>query len=254
MQATRRDVVKSSGAAVMAPPAFLGLGSHPPPRDRYDVPPTGDVTLEYDEAFLKKHRPAFVASPTTRSQYRGLYGYKASAEAYDYDVACYWSQLTHQDDETLWGVSTPAVHLGDHEPVYVFVSPETGASEHVVPTVYHHIAIKNDDAENFQFVAHETSEATHPVLRIVDGYHHYNPIESDAWAIENYELKDWTAVEQTWADHDFYKKMYDAAVRNPAVMLERPAWWDDGTLDYFAARQWYRLGRGGADQTEDIRT
>lgn len=251
MQATRRSVLKSSGAAVVAPPAFLGFGDSPPPQDRYDVPPTGDVTLEYDEAFLQRHRPAFVTSWETRQQYRGLYGYKATADEYDYDVACYWSQLTHQNDASLWGVTTPAVHLGDHEPIYNFISKETGESEHVVPTVYHHIGIKNDSASRFQYVSHHAGEATHPVVRIVDGYHHYKPVESENWAVENFELKDWTAVEPTWADHDFYARTYNPAVRNPEVMLERPAWWDDGTTDYWLARQWYRLGRGGADDAED---
>lgn len=252
MSATRRDVVKSAGG-IVATPIFLGWGSQPPPQDRYDVPPTADVTLEYDEAFLRRHRPAFVASQETRMQYRGLYGYKATAEEYDYDVACYWSQLTHQDDASLWGVSTPGVHLGDHEPIYNFVDPETGESAYVVPTVYHHIATKNDAASNYQFVAHEAGDPTHPVVRIVDGYHHYAAVGSDNWTIDNYELKDWLAVEETWADYDFYAKTYNAAVKNPAVMLSRPAWWDDGTFDYWSARQWYRLGRGGADQAEEIR-
>jgi len=52
-----------------------------------------------------------------------LYGYVARSNEYETDMLCYWAQLTHQDG--LPGVRADS-HLGDHDPIFVFVDSESG--------------------------------------------------------------------------------------------------------------------------------
>ena len=214
-----------------------------------EIEPVSGVTLSYDESFLKRHRPVFVASYETRRQYKGLYGYKATSPDYDYDVACYWSQLTHQDGLPFVNKDT---HLGDHEPLFCYVNPDTGETEYVAMTVYHHIANDQQARENFHWAAYETDEETHPVIQIVDGWHHYKAVESSSWAVGNFPLRDFVAVRETWKDNGFYNRTHDRAVDDPMVMRHRSSWWADGTLDGEIARFWHRLGFGGAETADPV--
>lgn len=207
------------------------------------------VTLEFDKAFLRKHRPVFVSTRETRQQYKGLYGYKATSDEYDYDYAYYWSQLTHQ--EGLLFVSKDT-HLGDHEPLICCVSKDSGELESVIWTEYHHFAAEQP-ADALQVVSSATNEKTHPVFEIDTNWHNYYDVESDDWSLGDFELKNWIDVRDSWRDNGFYEETSAKAIEDPETMQTRDTWWADGTSDKRFALLWRRLGRGGADRADNLR-
>lgn len=212
------------------------------------------LTHTYDEDFLKRYRPVFVAERQVVQRYMGLFGYRIQSPQYDYDYAYYWSQLTHQ--EGLPFVSADS-KIGDHEPLICVVDKSSGELERVVWTNYHHYAGRAD-AENIQVVADETNIPTHPVFEIDPRWHNYYTSSSENWGRSPFPLRNWLAVRDRWIQNDFYEDTDAGAIEDPEVMDTAPAgdqrekWWADGTWDARAARIWALIGAGGINRAEHL--
>lgn len=198
------------------------------------------VTLEYDEEWLRTYRPAFLMDYETRQRSNAVYAYKATSEEYEYDWACYWHRMSHQDGASLIGVDA---HLYDHEPVYVAVDGD-GDAERAVYTYYHHFAsqVEQPALQDLLIDSEETRE-THIALEIIDPWHHYNaaPNTEISDLTLDYEFEDWTAAVDTWEDRGVFEATSGSAVYDPASMWERDSWWDESTTDYRFASLWHGL-------------
>ncbi|AUX09274.1 hypothetical protein AArcSl_1645 [Halalkaliarchaeum desulfuricum] len=234
---SRRELLAGTAAALAG---TIGLSSAGAAVDYEGVP--DDVELTFDEEWLERYQPALIKSSDGRRRSVGLFAYRATKEDTDTEVACYWHRLTHQDGLPLIGSDG---HLYDHEPAYVFV--EDGAVEEVVFTGYHHFASSIEgDRLHDHLVANHTSEATHPVLEVVDPWHHYDAVrasDSDEGERAFLALEDFTAAESSWRANDIWEATASEAVYDPHSMRDRDSWWDEGTFDYRMASLWRRLDR-----------
>lgn len=241
---SRRQYLASAGAAVAA---AVGLSSRASAAGVPELATPDSVTLSYDEERLRKYQPRMITSTENRPRITGLYGYIAEDSERDLTAYAYWLQLTHQSG--LPGVSQDS-HLGDHEPVYVFVDAD-GVPTSVVYSGYHHYAAAKSLGED-DLVADRAADPTHvDALRITDPYHHYlfDPAATSGFV----DLDDWLSVRDSWARNDFYAKTENAAVDDPFTMLTRDTWWADGTRDRQFALLWRFVGIGGASAADETR-
>lgn len=241
----RREFVTAAGGAVLG--AFtLGVASAEPD---YTAKPS-HVTLEFDQSALEDYQPLLVTEQNFRSRFKGMYGYVARSDEYAYDVHCYITQLTHQDG--LPGIGADS-HLGDHEPLYVYVNGD-GEPELFVYSGYHWFAseIRAGDANLTQ---DRRSDESHGNFRVIEPWHNYS--HSDDIEGTFFDLEDWPAVRDQWVDNGFYSSAAPEAFEDPITMLRRNGWWAEGTLDHRVAQIWAGLGRRvgffGGDRADDIR-
>lgn len=251
---TRRDFLRHSGAiagsAAGVTTSTIAAGDH---REGNWRAKPDNVTIEYDEEFLRTYQPRLVTTYSTRQEFIGFFGYTVRGKPYEYDVACYWAELTHQDGLTLFNfVFGPDSHLGDHEPVYVFVDKSTGEVEKVIYSTYHHFP-GEITPETGVFVQDRHQDlATHPILRVVPEWHNYSAAVGDRTGTF-FTLESWIAVRDSWKENGFYQETADEAIEDPATMQTRDAWWQKNTMDYKFGPLFARLGLRGAEQSDEIR-
>lgn len=237
MSRTRRAFLTSAAATAAS---AVAVGMTRAQETEFDP---GHVTLDWDYDWLQQYRPGFKTTYQTMQRSNGLYAYRATSEEYEFDVACYWHRLTHQDGLPLL---SPDAHNYDHEPCYVFVT-DSGGVEEVVYTHFHHFAdVLDGEQLSNALVAHETGETTHVPLEIIDPWHHY-AVRSDAaeddlvWI--DVEETEGVSFLDTWQTRGIFKSTANEAVFDPETMRERSSWWDESTRDYRIASLWFKLGQ-----------
>lgn len=220
--ATRRAVLGSIAAALTA--ALTGDASAVHGADDYDV------TFEHDKEWLETYQPAFVASYTTRTMYQGLYGAKATADDYEFDVGVFWLRLTHQ--EGLPGVPADD-HNRDHEPIYVFVDGDGAVDAHVYSEWHHSAETLSGTALQNALFADRTSDPTHVAYQVVEEWHNFVPKpEATESEREFLEVDDFTQNIDDWERNGYFEATSDEAVYDPASMRTRDTWWKKDTWDY----------------------
>ena len=238
---TRRQLLASVGAILGGTLALQGSarGQSVPELATPDA-----VSVSFDRERLKRYQPALITSEQNRPRIKGHFGYIAEHEDREMTAYAYWLQLTHQDGVP--GFSQDS-HLGDHEPIYVFVGSEGVQS--VVYSAYHHYAAEVKDPE---LAAIAADEPTHVPLEIIDPWHMFRYVPERRGSL--LDLRDWLAVRETWAKNGFYESTSNEAVDNPFVMADgRETWWDEATWDYRAAAIWRLIGWAGAGDADPTR-
>lgn len=209
------------------------------------------TTIEFDEQYLYEYQPLLRMEPSTREEHKGMYGYVARSDDHETDALCFWTQLTHQDG--LPGVSSDT-HLGDHEPIYVFVNSETGVVDEIVYSAYHWFtgsqSITNPSEE---LQTARAGEPTHPVLSVSEQWHNYS-YETDVDGAF-VELKSWPEVRDTWLRNEFYAPADVDVIEDPWQIRDSDGWWQPGTVDSWVAGAYSRvgslLGLYGADEADN---
>lgn len=201
-----------------------------------------DAEISFDEYRLRKFQPRFIMTQDARRRSQGLFGYVMESAEHDTFVCCYWHQMTHQEALPMASANS---HLGDHEPVYVFVDEDSEEVETVVYTGYHWFAaeISGEDANLSQARA---GYPTHVNLRVVDPWNHYThePDERGAFV----DIESWGSHREAWKRNGFYDPAEVESIENPWTMLDRDGWWADRSINKQMAGVWRRIGiRGGGD-------
>lgn len=205
-----------------------------------------DVTIEYDEPLLRTYQPKFHASAKTRRRSNGVYGYVTRSENRETTICYYWHQLARQDG--LPFVSADS-HLGDHEPCAVFIDEDAGEVEEIRYSAYHWLQ-GYQDGETANVTTGATSDPTHANMRVVDRWHQHAHVPEGDGAL--FSLNDWTAVRDRWINNGFYEHANPVAIENGWKLRELGGWWAEDERDALVARMWYKVGWGGADQSDGI--
>jgi len=187
----------------------------------------------------------------------GLYAHRARHPDREHDVACAWLKLSHQDGLPFIRADS---HLGDHEPIYVFVD-SSGNVERVVYTAYHHFAGELDGLQLQQSLReNEDGEPTHVQLEIINPWHHYLPRTdpSDARVtLVDVEGDDEASYLDTWQTRGIFDSTADEAIYDPWSVADRGSWWDESTWDYRVASmyrtisQWFDIGGSGDSEVPE---
>lgn len=237
MTRTRRAFLASAAATAAS---AVTLGTVSAQETAFDP---DDVTIEWDYDWLQQYRPGFKTTYQTMQRSNGLYAYRATSKEYEYDVACYWHRLTHQDGLPML---SPDSHNYDHEPCYVFVN-DSGNVEEVAYTHFHHFAdVLEGEALSNALLAHETGDTTHVPLEIISPWHHYtvrSDLSEDDLVWVDVEDTEGVSFLDTWTSRGAFESTQDETVFDPAVMRDRSSWWDESTMDYRFASIWYKLGQ-----------
>jgi len=220
-----------------------------------------ETTHSEDLEILRRYQPLLVMQAEDRKQFKFQLAYVARSEEYDTYACCYISRYIVQD-----GVGPGDSHLGDTEPVYVFVQEDTDVPTEVVFSAWHWNAA-GAFAADAALSEDRTSSATHVSLDIATPHHQYSLREDDRGVF--YDLADWHDYRQRLVDNGLYDRGEPAAFEEPWTMSAdhggRAGWWtDEGAfqagvppevnVDYALMRVWRLLGiRGAANQQEDLR-
>lgn len=209
------------------------------------------VSIAFDEQYLHEHQPMLRMSARAREEHKGLYGYVATSSEQDTDALCYWNQFTHQDGLPSVRADT---HLGDHEPIYVFVNSKTGEVEEVVYSDYHWFTgSESINSPSDQLATARTQDPTHPVLSVSAKWHNYQYAAGETGAFV--ELRSWPAVRDTWVQNGFYESADVSAIENPWEIRDLDSWWQRDSFDHRVAGVWARVGRTlgwfGAESDEE---
>lgn len=205
-----------------------------------------DAQIVFDEAKLRKYQPKLVMSRDTRRMHKGMYGYVAKSSERDTDVYCYWNQLTHQDGLPFVGQDS---HLGDHEPIFVYVNSSTGELDRIIYSAGHWYA-GEVLAENAVLTQSRASTETHASFAVDESHHHHSYTTEDGAFVS---LNSWPAVRGAWQDNEFYEPVQPEAVENPWSMLDRPHWWEDGSRDAKIVEIYRKVNIGDWDQTDQLK-
>lgn len=214
---SRRRFLGTLGASTLAGLTFTGTVAG----DHFDQQPD-HVTLSYPESRLQDYQPRLVMQDDDRDALIGHFAWQARSPEYETDALVYWASYTHQD-----GVTDRDSHLGDHEPIYLFVDSETGEIETVVASVYHWLAGKTTAGSL-------PMTDQHPILKVIHPWHQYtHPRDSTAGAVDPvlYDLQNHF---DEWLANGLESALAPGTVVNPWRMLARPHWWRRDTLGVFS--------------------
>ncbi len=220
-----------------------------------------DTTYESDIEALEQFQPRLVMQSDDRTKFKHQLAYVARSEKYDTYACCYIARYSAQD-----GVGNADSHLGDTEPIYVFVNEDTDSPTEVVFSAWHWNAAGAMKADA-NLSADRVSTATHVSLDVANPHHHYSLREDDRGVF--YELADWHEYRQSLVDNGLYHRGSAAAFEEPWVLSadhnNRAGWWsEDGVVfsgippdihvDYALMRVWDLLGvRGAGSRQQDLR-
>lgn len=242
---SRRQFLKATGTVALATTTTAGTAA----ADHYEHQPQ-HVSLEFDQAFLEKHRPKLVFEKEAREKLIGLFGWVARSNEYEHDVCVYAASYTHQEGLSPFSAALAAPlsdsHLGDHEFYYCFVA-EDGTLDHVSYDAYHWIAERRTTDTI-------PVDGTHPVAKVVSPWHMFNHATT-ADQGELVDVDDLTTEFQAWLDNGLEDPLAPGTVVDPATMSMggRPHWWrnDVGSFSFDAAyaTALYRAGFLGAEES-----
>lgn len=191
-------------------------------RADHDEHQPSHVTLAFDREFLEQYRPrldfAAVETNPEDSLPNAMYGWRASSPEHSTDVAVFWADYQYQQGLSPFGHDS---HLGDHEPVYVFVDDEDGSVEEVVYSAYHWLRGRARSSVLY--------DETHPMLSVVSPWHQYSlggVADGEFVSVENL-----LAVFEDWLADGLEEELAPGTVRNPWRMQGssgRQHWWREG--------------------------
>jgi len=204
------------------------------------------VSLEYDEATLKKYRPRLITRHL-QIEPSYLYGWVASSNEFELDVACYWCWYEGQVSDV-----KPASHKGDREPIYIGFDPDEGTVEQVAVDGYHYFnAYYEGDAIPFQ-----DGDQYRTTWHVQKPYHFYS---AGGDAGSDVDLDDMTEQYPDWWKNGW--NVHQRSVVVPWMMLgndRRSDWWPDDvgqfSVEAMFRQAWLLAGIRGADDadTDDL--
>lgn len=255
----RRDFLASASAAVATPLALVGSARATTLEDAKEE--FSHVDIEYDKPTLERYQPRLSMTTEHLKRFQYQASYVARSDEYDTYVCCYVARYTKQE-----GITGHDSHLGDTEPVYIFVDSGTDEPVEAVWTGWHwNAAGITDDSATFH--PGQSDDPTHLSLSVVWPWGNYTYTDADQGAF--FDLADWRPERELLVSGGLYDRGSAAAFEEPWVMSAahegRAGWWDQSGLiqggippsinqDYLTMLVWETLRiRGWNSRSERIR-
>jgi hypothetical protein len=218
MPVSRRSALRTAGF-VTAASAAVATGSHRAAAASPVTDATPDhVTREFDETLLNRYKPYLVTRDLGSNTPNALFGYVARSPEFDYTMCVYWAEYDFQRGVALGYDS----HFGDHEPVYVRVDEETDELVDVAYSAYHWLRGWSATPVLAQ------GSGAHPLLHVVDPWHHYFLTAEEGVDVDLAHLDDTTL--EAWFDNGWNDAIHVRTLAVPWVMGGadgRSDWWKD---------------------------
>ncbi|MFC4553538.1 MULTISPECIES: twin-arginine translocation signal domain-containing protein [Halorussus] len=188
------------------------------------------VSVTFDRVFLESYQPRLdltaVKTNPEDTLPKAIYGWKASSPEHSTDVAVFWTAYSFQAGLSPFGHDS---HLGDHEPVYVFVDDETGEVREVIYSAYHWLRGRATVPPLY--------DGRHPEATVVSPWHQYSLGASPE--AEFVSVEDLLDVFNNWLDDGLEDDLAPGTARNPWKMSGRSG-----------RRHWWREGRDGVSMNK----
>lgn len=241
---TRRDYLRgvgsaagtaAGGVALLGGAASSALAEHADAQEPY-------VTLSYPEGLIKQYQPLLVLDGVENepNAYHALY---AESQESDLDVVVGFHHYYYQE-----GYSQFDSHLGDREPVYVYVESETGEPVKVQYSAFHW----HENTEMWQDLSTGSSELR-PKMRVVPKHHQHRTYHGDA-AGETVPVANLLESYPQWLSNGLEEEIHPGAVYNPQEeMQHRDYWWKESRGTFWDRAVWpyyVDLGIKGGDKTD----
>lgn len=240
---TRRAFLRRGAAATAA--VGVGIGTSGSVAAEHQETQPAYVTLTYDESLIERYQPLLLLEgvEVRPEAYHAIYVESTESPL---DVVVGFHYYVTQRGIDPGGSDS---HLGDREPVYVYVDSETGEPVKVQYSAWHWY-------ENTVYWESLRTEADRPILRVAPNHHHHliatdYSAESSRVDLPLYDLRN---RYPDWLRLGLEEEIHPGAVYNPLEeMQNRPYWWADGAQNYverFIGSLQLTLGIGGASNTD----
>lgn len=240
----RRELLRRGGAAaVAAPAAALTLTQHASAEHPDSQPPY--VSLTYDESLINQYQPLLLLHGVEERPQAFHAVYCESAES-DLDVVVGFHYYLTQK-----GASTQDSHLGDREPVYVYVDSATGEPVKVQYSAFHWY----ENTAHWDDIQADGS-GKRPYLRVVPKHHHHRTYDGfvDSDEATDLPLRNLLESYPGWLDNGLEDEIHPGVVYNPQEeMQHRQYWWADGVQTFqerLLAQIYLAAGVRGADKSD----
>lgn len=237
---TRRSFLRAAGAAAVGVGGISGTAAA---AEHADTQPAY-VTLSYPEELIKAHQPLLVLSGVDNrpTAYHALYAESADAQL---DVIVGFHHYLYQSGVDPAGRDS---HLGDREPVYIYLDTETKEPVKVQYSAYHWYS---NTAYWQDLQTDETG--LRPLMQVVPRWHHYMTYHGQLSG-ETVGVQNLLESYPQWLTNGLDAEIHPGAVYNPLEeMQEREYWWADGAQNWserLFASLYLNLGIRGAEQTD----
>lgn len=240
---SRRQTLRAAGAVLAGGIGAAAL-SAPAAADHQDAKPEY-VTLSYNEELIKTYQPLLVLEGVEVEpwSYHALY---AESSESDLDVVVGFHKYPYQE-----GYSSQDSHLGDREPVYIYVDSSSGEPIKVQYSFYHWY----ENTESWSDVKTDSS-GKRPIMRVVPKHHQHRVYGGWKTGAEGRDLPVKNLLESYpgWLDAGLEDDIHPGAVYNPQEEMQyRDYWWREealGTFEHILNGVWLRLGLGEGSQTD----
>lgn len=246
---SRRAFVRATGTAAVTATGAAAL-SRPAAAAEYE--PRDDVTYGFDDAddaaLLERWQPELVMSHLGVRP-SGTHAMVCRGEWHGTVCLQYWQVYPVQE-----GVTSADSHLGDHEPIYVFLRPDGSGGyelEEVVYSAYHWFAGRRTNPPR-------VADEVRPKGYVWEPHHQHSfeRPEIAKYPGERPDLVDFRETYPRWLDNGARGVIADGVVYDPWVMKGldgRPSWWDKTGLnlvDKYLYQFYLMLGFGQAGASD----
>lgn len=204
------------------------------------------VSRRYDESLLQEFKPYLVTRDLGSNTPNALFGFVARSTEFDHTMLVYWAEYDFQKGVVLGYDS----HFGDHEPVYIRVDEAANEIVDISYSAYHWLRGYTP------LPPVDSDTGNHPLLHVVDPWHHYYTTAEEGVDVDLTELTDETL--QAWWDNGWDEAIHLRSLSVPWVMAGsdgRKDWWQDsaGGFSFEATlRRYYYPLRFGVDPNVDL--
>lgn len=242
--ASRRQVLRQGGAVLAAGAGAAALSATPVAASHSGEKPEY-VTLTYDEQLIKRYQPLLILDGVEVEpwSYHALY---CESQDSDLDVVVGFHKYPYQE-----GYSEHDSHLGDREPVYVYVDSSSGEPIKIQYSAYHWY----ENTVSYSDVKTDSS-GERALLKVVPKHHQHRTYHGWKTGGEARDLpvKNLLETYPGWLDAGLESEIHPGAVYNALEEMQyRDYWWREealGTFEHILAGVWLHLGVGAASSTD----
>lgn len=239
---TRRALLRAGAGALAAGTLATRAAADGAQEHQNTQPPY--VSLTYDEELIREYQPLLVLSQVKHKP-TGYHAAVLRSSESDVSIIVGFNKYLVQEGVDVSGADS---HLGDREPVYIYVDEAAGEPLKVQYSAYHWYS----NSVRWRDLSTD-STGKRAKLRVIPRWHHHMTYHGSLEG-ETIPVRNLLESYPDWLRNGLSEEIHPGAVYNAGEeMQHREYWWRDGSqtlLERILARVYLSVGIRGASETD----